>query len=232
MGISFGSRDGRMRLSLRSLLAFHRADISGVDSGFFGFQEAAEDFAGACLQSSGELGVAIGASSRRTCSINAAASASEGTWSERTWTKALMHSLFRGSGTPMAAASATARCETSARDFRGSDAVSGDIQYVGGAAEDCDVSVFVFHGDVASDIAAGEKLPVSLISSRVARRCAACMERDASTKRPPTPGGTELPSSSSTSAAAPGTATPTLPGRIAIEGGAPPNSVCHQLSIS
>ena len=40
------SGDGQMRPSLRSLLAFHRADVAGVYSGFFGFQEAAKDFAG------------------------------------------------------------------------------------------------------------------------------------------------------------------------------------------
>src|ERR1700687_3523877 len=55
-----------------------------------------------------------------------------------------------------------------ALDFRGSDAVSGDIQYVVGAAEDGDVSVFIFHGDVAGDVAAGEELPVAFISSGVA----------------------------------------------------------------
>ena len=40
------SGDGRMRPSLRELLAFHRADVASVYSGFFGFQEAAQDFAG------------------------------------------------------------------------------------------------------------------------------------------------------------------------------------------
>lgn len=34
-----------MRPSLHELLAFHGAYVAGVDAGFFGFEEAAEDFA-------------------------------------------------------------------------------------------------------------------------------------------------------------------------------------------
>ncbi len=55
-----------------------------------------------------------------------------------------------------------------ALDFGGADAVSGNVEDVVGAAEDGDVSVFVFHGNVAGDVAAGEKFPVALISRGVA----------------------------------------------------------------
>src|ERR1700693_4315186 len=57
-------------------------------------------------------------------------------------------------------------------NFRGTDTVSGDIEHVVGAAKDGDVSVFVFHGHVASDIAAGEELPVALVASGIAPDCA------------------------------------------------------------
>lgn len=44
-GSASPSRDGRMRPSPHELIPFsalHRGDVSGVDPGFFGFQEAAD----------------------------------------------------------------------------------------------------------------------------------------------------------------------------------------------
>src|SRR5579859_6229602 len=59
-----------------------------------------------------------------------------------------------------------------ALDFGGADAVSGDVEYVVGAAKDGDVAVFIFHGDVAGDVVAGEKLPITLVTGSVAPDCA------------------------------------------------------------
>ena len=53
-------------------------------------------------------------------------------------------------------------------DFGGADAVSGYVEDIIGAAQDGDVSVFVFHGDVAGDVAARAVLPVPLVAGGIA----------------------------------------------------------------
>jgi hypothetical protein len=59
-----------------SFLAFHRGHIASVDPGLFGFEEAAEDLPERVLgneaANSRDEGVAMGPSSRRTCSIRTA----------------------------------------------------------------------------------------------------------------------------------------------------------------
>src|SRR5579862_7272141 len=56
----------------------------------------------------------------------------------------------------------------SALDFGGADAVPRNVQHVVGAAEYGDVSVLVFHGDIAGNVEAGEKLPVALVAGGIA----------------------------------------------------------------
>src|SRR5579862_6095013 len=53
-------------------------------------------------------------------------------------------------------------------DFGGANAVSGNVEDVVGTAENGDVSIFVFHGDVAGNVASREKLPVALVACGVA----------------------------------------------------------------
>ena len=136
---------------------------------------------GSDATNSSELGVAIGPSSRRTCSIRAAASASEGTWSERTCTKALIDLALQGIGNADGGGFGHGGMrDQRALDLGGADAVSGDVEHVIGAAQHGDVSVFVFHGHVAGDVAAGEESASRVRSARGrARRCAACRGRDA-----------------------------------------------------
>ncbi len=52
--------------------------------------------------------------------------------------------------------------------FGGTDAMSGYVENIVRAAEDGDVSVFIFHGDVARDVTAGEVLPVALVTGGIA----------------------------------------------------------------
>ena len=56
--------------------------------------------------------------------------------------------------------------------FRGADAVSGDVKNVVVAAEDGNVSVFIFHGHIAGYIASGNPLPITLVTGGVAPYCA------------------------------------------------------------
>ena len=48
------------------------------------------------------------------------------------------------------------------------DAMSGHIEHVIVSAQHCDVSVFVFHGDIARHIATGNHLPVAFVARRIA----------------------------------------------------------------
>ena len=53
-------------------------------------------------------------------------------------------------------------------DFGGADAVSGNVEDVVGAAENGDVSILIFPGDVAGDVASGKEQPVALVTGRIA----------------------------------------------------------------
>src|SRR5690349_7258305 len=57
-------------------------------------------------------------------------------------------------------------------DFSGADAVSGYVEDIIGAAEDGDVSIFVFHGNIAGDVASGNVLPVALVAGGITPHCA------------------------------------------------------------
>src|ERR1700688_2441100 len=56
----------------------------------------------------------------------------------------------------------------SAFNLGSSDAVSGNIEHVIVAAEHSDVSVFIFHGDIAGHVTPRNDLPVALVAGGVA----------------------------------------------------------------